>query len=419
MPSISLPAAIAIGAGVSGTAGIASAVLGSDAAGNAAQAQSSAANNAAQLQAQSAANALAFQQQVYQMGQNNFAPFLQAGTGAVNSLASKLGITTPSNNPNPIATPGQLPNNALGTGAVGQPGPPNAGPPGARPIGGGFAPTALNASFNPNEGLPTSIIPGGGNPASLNATGATPTPNGLGANSGAVSSLAGLGSGNPSASSNVPRGTPGADYAGGVGASPYATLTSPNFTDQWNTPFTAPTQQQAAATPGYQFQFQQGQQALENSAAAQGNLLSGSTLKGLEQYGQGLADSNYGNVYNRALGQYQQNYNIFNQNQNTQYNRLASLAGLGQTTAGQLNSAGQSAAGNNANILLGSAGQIGQNINNAGAATASGYINSANAINNGLSGLGNIANLLALNNNYGSNNSSAIAPVGTDIPIAG
>lgn len=46
-------------------------------------------------------------------------------------------------------------------------------------------------------------------------------------------------------------------------------------------------------TPGYQFQFDQGQKALTNSLAAKGLLNSGAAVKAMERYGQGLATTNY------------------------------------------------------------------------------------------------------------------------------
>jgi hypothetical protein len=39
--------------------------------------------------------------------------------------------------------------------------------------------------------------------------------------------------------------------------------------------------------------------ALERSAAARGNLLSGSTLKGVQRFGQDLASQEYQNAFNR------------------------------------------------------------------------------------------------------------------------
>lgn len=144
--------------------------------------------------------------------------------------------------------------------------------------------------------------------------------------------------------------------------------------------FQAPTASQAAQTPGYQFALQQGENAVQNSAAARGGLLSGNTLNAEQQYGQGLADTNYQQVYNNALGQYQQSYNQFQNQQSNTFNRYASLAGIGQTSAGQQAQAGQQAASNVANINLTTGQQQGQSIQNAGAATASGYAGATNAV---------------------------------------
>lgn len=61
-----------------------------------------------------------------------------------------------------------------------------------------------------------------------------------------------------------------------------------------------------ANTNAYKFRFNQGQQALERSAAARGMLNSGNTLAALADYGQGLASQEYGNEFNRlsqAVGQ--------------------------------------------------------------------------------------------------------------------
>ncbi len=62
----------------------------------------------------------------------------------------------------------------------------------------------------------------------------------------------------------------------------------------------------------YKFRFNQGQQALERSAAARGMLNSGNTLAALTNYGQGAASEEYGNEYNRlnsSAGQRNQ-YNL-------------------------------------------------------------------------------------------------------------
>ena len=176
----------------------------------------------------------------------------------------------------------------------------------------------------------------------------------------------------------------------------------------WNQQFQAPTAAEAAATPGYQFQLQQGEDALQNSAAARGGLLSGGTAKSLDQYSQGLASTDYQQVYNNAFQNYLQNYNQFQTNQGNEYNRLAGLAGAGQqqvATSGQL---GQQAANTNANINLTTGAQQGQDIQNAGAATASGYAGGANALGAGVSGLAGQLSLMQLLNGGGGGGSNYV-----------
>src|SRR5271163_4920796 len=73
---------------------------------------------------------------------------------------------------------------------------------------------------------------------------------------------------------------------------PYQTLgsTSANgLNSLLSTGFQAPTLAQAEQTPGYQFQLQQGTQAIDQNAAANGTLMSGNTGVALENYGQNLA----------------------------------------------------------------------------------------------------------------------------------
>ena len=72
--------------------------------------------------------------------------------------------------------------------------------------------------------------------------------------------------------------------------------------------FARPTYEQAQQDPGYQFRLQQGQQALENSAAASGMLRTGGTMKGLMDYNQAAASQEYDKSYGRALGEYQMGY---------------------------------------------------------------------------------------------------------------
>lgn len=55
------------------------------------------------------------------------------------------------------------------------------------------------------------------------------------------------------------------------------------------------------SSPGYQWQLQQGIDAIQNSASAQGGVVSGNTLKALQTYGTGLANQNYQQWINNLL----------------------------------------------------------------------------------------------------------------------
>jgi hypothetical protein len=116
------------------------------------------------------------------------------------------------------------------------------------------------------------------------------------------------------------------------------------------------------ADPGYQFRLAEGLKARERAGLRTGGIYGGPMIKGFERFGQDLASQEYGNAYNR-----------FNQDQSTLYNRLAGLAGTGQTTAQQV-------AGLGANM----AANVGNTIQGIGNARASGYIGGANALSNAI-----------------------------------
>lgn len=131
--------------------------------------------------------------------------------------------------------------------------------------------------------------------------------------------------------------------------------------------------------PGYQFRLSEGVKALDRSASAKGNLLSGSALKGVTRFGQDLASQEYQNAYNRYTGE-----------QATKYNQLANLAGLGQTTANTLGAAGQIAASNLGNIAQGTAATQGSAALAKASAQASAYQGYGNALSGGITGLSQI-----------------------------
>lgn len=147
-----------------------------------------------------------------------------------------------------------------------------------------------------------------------------------------------------------------------AGASALGQMQDPSFQHNFST-------SDFQADPGYQFRMQQGQQALERSAAAKGGLMNGGFAKALTDYGQNFASNEYQNAYNR-----------FNNDQSNRFNRLASLAGVGQTANNAVGQAGQNFANNAGNNMMGAA-------NAAGAAG----IASANAYGGALSNLGSTA----------------------------
>lgn len=164
----------------------------------------------------------------------------------------------------------------------------------------------------------------------------------------------------------------------------------------WGQTFTAPTAQQAEQTPGYQFQLQQGLNALQNSQAGQGGLLTGRSLKDLNSFAQGLASENYQNTFNNALTQYQTAYSTFNNNQTNAYNRLLGLS-----------NEGLQAAGGEGQLISGIGGDIASLLGQQGAAKAQGTIGAANSYSSILPGLGN--SLFGLSGLFG-NNAGSSAP---------
>lgn len=71
--------------------------------------------------------------------------------------------------------------------------------------------------------------------------------------------------------------------------------------------FVKPSYAQAAEDTGYQFAVKEGQRLMLNNAAANKMQKSGAFLKGLDEWGQGLGAQQYGTVYNRDLGGWQNN----------------------------------------------------------------------------------------------------------------
>lgn len=107
-------------------------------------------------------------------------------------------------------------------------------------------------------------------------------------------------------------------------------------------------------SPGYQWRLSEGAKTLENAAV--GKKLSPSTAKAMTRYGQEFASSEYDKLINRYY----------------------SLAGLGQTSAGQMATGALTTGSNLANLQVGAGQAQGLAALQAANARASGYMNQAN-----------------------------------------
>ena len=123
--------------------------------------------------------------------------------------------------------------------------------------------------------------------------------------------------------------------------------------------------------PGYGFRMSEGLKALDRTAAARGNLLSGATLKGAQRYGQDLGSQEYQNAFNR-----------YQTNRSNILNPLQSLAGIGQTSTNQGISAGSNYATNVGNLGMGAAANQANAGLTAAQANQSAYGNVGNAFAN-------------------------------------
>jgi len=375
-------------------AGLGGSIIGAVGSNSAANAQADAANQAANLQFQSSQNALNFQREQYQNSLQMLNPYLQTGYGALGMLRRGLGIGGPmpqgfnmnpsgganfpgglSFNPNPALIDGSKFQNPLTIDGSNSFMLPQSGTLSTNALLSGNAPTSSTTLPNGGFGVDRATGPedsGIGMPGN-NPGGDDPS----GPPTGVDQAITGK-----DASLTVPAdGTQ--DNSGQLG---FGSLLAP-FTEQ----FQAPTDVTEQNDPGYQFRLQQGQQAIQNSAAARGGLLSGGTAKALADYNQNAASGEYGNVYNRRFNEFTTRYNQYVNNQTNQFNKLAAISGMGQTSANNLSTAGLATAGQVGNTLLTSAGQIGQDLNNAGAARGSGYVGIANSLSGGLNNLGSLA----------------------------
>jgi hypothetical protein len=126
------------------------------------------------------------------------------------------------------------------------------------------------------------------------------------------------------------------------------------------------------ASPGYEFRREEGLRGIDRGLAARGLLNSGGADKARMRYADGLASSEY----------------------DTYANRLAALAGVGQSATAATSAAGQAATSGIGDART----QIGNAAVNAGNARASSFANTGSAINGTVN---NLASLYLYNQNGG------------------
>lgn len=145
-------------------------------------------------------------------------------------------------------------------------------------------------------------------------------------------------------------------------------------------------------TPGYQFQLQQGEQALTDQKTATGGVGGGNTLRALVGYGQGLAGTEYQNAFANYLQQQQLQQGV----QQQQFGQLQTVAGSGQNAAANLGALGAQ-----------TATSIGNDLTSGASATAASQVGAANAINTGISGISSNFLLASLLSGGGASAGSA------------
>jgi hypothetical protein len=192
-------------------------------------------------------------------------------------------------------------------------------------------------------------------------------------------------------------------------------------------------------SPDYAFALEEGGNAVTNQAAARGLLNSGNYLRDLTSFGQGLATQNFGNYANRlaslaGMGQ-SAGTNIANlfsnegaQRANIYTNKGNALAGLvtgqGSDLARLITGLGTSEANiysNQGNVLASLAAQMGSaqagGTLGAGQANAAGTVGMTNSLTGGINNLTNFAMLQNLLNRPSGSAYAAPASYGAGTPL--
>ena len=353
----------------------------------AANASSSAANTQADAARAASNNTLtatqqtnAMQQGFFNQNQANQSPYMQTGQMANAALTAGMGLGNPYAPTGPQYSTG-VNNPAPGTAQTQQVsfgGNPPATPvaaPGLQALGTpGAAPAASAGALNP---VGSTVGAGSTGGTFQNAQGQTVDANGnpVTASTGPVNYGATNAQLNSAAQSQI-----GANGQG-------------NFTQQF-------TPQTTNLDPSMGFVLAQGNKALNAANAATGQAGSSQGMQNLINYNQGAASTFY-----------QQAFNNFLTNQNTQYNRLASMAGLGQNAAAGVGNNGVQTGANMAQTTMSGVNASNNYLTSAANSQAAATMAGSNVLTGGLSN--------ATNGWMNYQIASKFAPQGQPAPAAG
>lgn len=388
--------------------GAAAAVYGATQAGAGGDAQAAALTAGQATQAQSLANQLALQKQALTQQQTQYTqnvameqPYMNAGQGALSEYDQLLGIqpTAPSYNTDAFNTA----TNAYQTSI-------NAAPLTAAQFkklspqdqqnymsdgnGGQIVnPKMINqpvlSDFSSAAGTPYDT--GAYNAAmqqwQLNPTGPMPTMQSF--------SNTGAGAGQGALSPSLQQGTVPAPTAVG-GTPPAASGTAPAAGAGGPTSASIAAAQMGAlsSTPGYQFELEQGEQAIRNSASATTGVLSTAENQAATRYAEGLAGTTYNSFMDRLNGV------------NTEGQQAASQT----VAAGQANANAQGAiAAGSVNATANTGNNISQLQAGVGAAQASGMNGAAGALSSGINSIGSNLMMSQLMNNGGGGGGGSLS----------
>lgn len=371
------------------TAIIGSAILGSVASASAASKQAKAAEAAGQLQYKATQDSLALQEKIYNQNRADNEWQRQIGMAAGGAIANNFGLNV----------------GGYSTGGVSMTGGSTATPStGYTTPGGQFIDNAPGAEQRATPGGATQTTGGGPDWAAYMAANpdvAAEYQRNAGDAKGSAY-LASLGIDSPEAFAQYHYQNHGQSEGRALPTLPTQTVTQPQASGS-NNGYTDPTAPNGygapvrmtmapldvsrgayETSPGFTWQMEQGQNALDHIASAGGGIMSGQRQKAALRYSQGLAQQDYADWRNYTTGQFNADRNFneaqfqtdrsnINNRYDTRNDTLLSLAGFGRAATAANQSAAQSFAANSSNLMTQGAqdrGQAGVDAANAWAAGA-------------------------------------------------